>query len=350
MAYPQNDMPADICSQLSWMPPYDLNSVPQFFEPQLPAGPMGHFVYNSPSAQSLLDTASMLARPTAGEPASCCCNNVRFGNELVSQCSKLRLQSSVNQAARDADMAIRAVLHGWNAVTSKYALDPVWATLRHADESMFSKCDAATERLVCLRLVCLTLRVGVYTPNNLRDGFLMAGQYQVNPTEQNLEALPLFLRARPSQTSIQHAPLIDYLVWPGLRERFVFNPHRYCSEKNWNMFWQCFRFNWEYDFRDAYIRNRQTGLYQFSTPFLERLRDLQCFRMLQSYLDEFPEFQEDIPPLVIKSEPESFGPERARETFHMEEPELSPGGLTDEQLSFLQMGWGTQPNNGMRAN
>ena len=65
----------------------------------------------------------------------CKCSKIKnFTSQLLSQCSNLPLQPTANQNLRDADIPIRAVLHGWHAVTRKYLLDPLWSMLRHADE------------------------------------------------------------------------------------------------------------------------------------------------------------------------------------------------------------------------
>jgi len=96
-------------------------------------------------------------------------------------------------------------------------------------------------------------------------------------------------------------PLTKF-IRPGLRERLVFAPHRYCSEKFTSLFWTCFRFTWGHEFRDAYVKNCQTGLYQFSVPFLEHILDLKYFCMTPKFLDEFPELKEDIPSTTSRSE------------------------------------------------
>lgn len=126
---------------------------------------VGNVTVNMPSADSLLHTASLFGQSDWQQNVSqCCCRSILFSNELLAQCSKLQLHNTTNQRIRDADIPIRAVLHGWNAVTERYALDPVWQTLRHADNAMFSKCFSLTERLVCLRGVSLKLRVSVLDP------------------------------------------------------------------------------------------------------------------------------------------------------------------------------------------
>jgi hypothetical protein len=91
--------------------------------------------------------------------AGCTCNKrFHFANQILSQPSKLRLQNSPHHQVRDADIAIRAIAHGWNAVTEKYALDPLWATVRHADEGIFNHCTPAA-RLVIVRQLILLFRV-----------------------------------------------------------------------------------------------------------------------------------------------------------------------------------------------
>lgn len=87
-----------------------------------------------------------------------CSKIVNFTNDILGTCAKLHARSNSFQHDRDADIPIRAILHGWQAVTKKYALDPLWATLRHADEMIWSRC-RPTERLVVLRLLNLMLRV-----------------------------------------------------------------------------------------------------------------------------------------------------------------------------------------------
>lgn len=114
--------------------------------------------------QSLHQGTSILGQPryniqAAGAQKECqCCGSIRFTNEILQRCSKMQLRGTVNQRARDADIAIRAVLHGWEAVTQKYLLDPVWAVLRLVDQAVFSTC-GRTERLALMRLMILMLRV-----------------------------------------------------------------------------------------------------------------------------------------------------------------------------------------------
>jgi len=113
------------------------------------------------------------------------------------------------------------------------------------------------------------------------------------------------------------------------------------------MFWPCFRFTWEYEFRDAYICNRQTGLYQFSAPFVECARELQYFRMSAKFFAEFPELKADIQVADPQPEPSSVDFNRDLDGFSMAAPQgmdsLPTGFLEGD--GFPQMDWsGNQAN------
>lgn len=58
----------------------------------------------------------------------------------------------------DADIAIRAVVSGWNTVKRAYTLDQGWEALRRIDQEVFSSC-GLIERLAILRVMRLKLRV-----------------------------------------------------------------------------------------------------------------------------------------------------------------------------------------------
>lgn len=59
---------------------------------------------------------------------------------------------------RDADIAIRAIVHGWQAVERCHSLDSAWYLLRYIDQNIFSCC-GSVERLAILRLLRLKLQV-----------------------------------------------------------------------------------------------------------------------------------------------------------------------------------------------
>jgi hypothetical protein len=132
----------------------------------------------------------------------------------------------------------------------------------------------------------------------------------------------------------------------------VFTPHRYCSEKFGVLFWDSFRFKWPYEFRDAYIRNCQTGLYQYSSAFLEQAADLSNWRMSTKFLEEFPELKGDIaesdsrkgPPELEDVNTDHFGDFGSVVRQQQQVDSLQTKCVADDP-SFLSMDWSTIQDN-----
>ncbi|KIW81307.1 hypothetical protein Z517_04332 [Fonsecaea pedrosoi CBS 271.37] len=178
--------------------------------------------------------------------------------------------------ALDGDIAITAVLRGWNAVEARGPLDHGWKVLREVDQTIFPRCGIA-ERMAVLRMMRLMC------------------QY-VTTAEQRPE-LPHFMLRRPCQEHIKHHPMIDYLVWPGVRERLIFSPHKFAAnaDRYAELFSSNFRFLWPFEPEDIYYRDPDTGLYAFSEQFIGRTEDLACWTMHNDYFVALPELRGDIP-------------------------------------------------------
>ncbi|KAL4912640.1 hypothetical protein BDW62DRAFT_13169 [Aspergillus aurantiobrunneus] len=243
------------------------------------------------------------------EPPCDCCKQLLYMNDMLGRFALTCTRSMADQRIRDADIAIRAVVHGWDAVSHLYPLDPVWTMLRTADEAVWRSC-GAVERLSILRVVSLMLR------------------YLSDPSEPNLGHLPRFMRQRPSQHRIIHKPLIDFVVWPALRERLILFPHQHCSEKFWSMFWTCFRFTWPYRLQDCFHQQGQTGLYRFSDAFSKSFYDLQNWCMTADFFREFPDLEADVNmvPTVAESTAVTVGGDTLA---------MSNGGISHENVSRL---------------
>jgi hypothetical protein len=74
-------------------------------------------------------------------------------NNVLSRAETFTFSSALEQ---DADIAIRAVAHGWPATEQRHTLDPVWQILRQIDEGVFFRC-GSVERLAILRVLRLKL-------------------------------------------------------------------------------------------------------------------------------------------------------------------------------------------------
>ena len=100
----------------------------------------------------------------------------------------------------EEDIPVRAVLHGWPRVAQRYYLDPGWLWLRHLDEALYSAL-GIPERLAIMRMM------------------RMQYQAQVRPYLTAELPLPGFMEPRPAQKFMDHDPLVEHFVWPGMREQ-----------------------------------------------------------------------------------------------------------------------------------
>jgi hypothetical protein len=82
---------------------------------------------------------------------------------------------------------------------------------------------------------------------------------------------------------------------PGLRERFVFHQHRYCSNRFWKRLAVDFRILWPFEFSDCYSHNLTTGTYKFSPAFQDTIGDIRAWTMTADLFKAYPEFLSDIP-------------------------------------------------------
>lgn len=75
---------------------------------------------------------------------------------------------------------------------------------------------------------------------------------------------------------------------PGLRERMVFEEHKYCSNRFWRHYTEGLRLDWPYEVRDCFTRSTETGLYQFSHLFEQRIAHQYSWQMCPTLFSTAP--------------------------------------------------------------
>ncbi|OCT44281.1 hypothetical protein CLCR_05796 [Cladophialophora carrionii] len=176
----------------------------------------------------------------------------------------------------DMHVPFKAVIWGWNNVGPE-ANHPIWSSLRQVDQRVFGTWTSKAQR-IALMYVCQTLI-----------------QWREDPTKENLERVPVFLRPRPSQEKIQHPAVIDFLIWPGLRDRLVFEYQKYTSTGDFSAaFVENFNFHWPYPDRDIFAYNQVQNRYEVSKTFLEYAYNFKNWTMRPGFFKKFPEMQHDI--------------------------------------------------------
>ncbi|KAK6213741.1 bzip transcription factor [Colletotrichum tabaci] len=199
----------------------------------------------------------------------------RAVNQVLAKRCRISRRAHAAEDADDEDVPVRAILEGWEAAAESRPLSRLWKKLRRVDELCFQVCPP-TERLAILRMMHLLL------------------QYHSDPTPDRHAKLPTWFLKRPSQ-AIPHSYAIDFFVWPGVRERFVFGQHHYCNNQFWDLFSPNLHLLWPFEFRDAYKKSVVTGQYQISPMFEQRIADINAWTMGGDFFARFPELVADIP-------------------------------------------------------
>ena len=184
------------------------------------------------------------------------------------------------EEALDEDIPIRVVLSSWDEVesqmeASRLELPLSWKIIRRIDEQLFNKA-GTKERLASMYIMHLML------------------QFHRDPSNERRAKLPPWYLQRPSQTK-PHAYATNFFVWPGVRERFVYEQHKYCNNLFAQLFQTCLTLLWPYDFRDCFMQNWETGTYELSSNFRSSINDISKWTMRPEFFRPFPDLRCDIP-------------------------------------------------------
>ncbi|KIW81723.1 hypothetical protein Z517_04749 [Fonsecaea pedrosoi CBS 271.37] len=229
------------------------------WQPQTPSP----FDYRFPSADAVVKVAPDV-------------DKWHVSNGAFISCLDSVKQQTASTATLDMHVPFKAAIWGWENAGPE-AQHPVWNALRQVDQRVFGTWTSKAQR-IALMYVCQTLI-----------------QYRENPTRENLDRVPVFLRPRPSQEKVQHPAVIDFLIWPGLRDRLVFEHKKYTSTGDFSAaFVENFNFYWPYSDRDIFAYNPMQNRYEVSKIFLEYAYNFKNWTMKPGFFKKFPEMQHDI--------------------------------------------------------
>ncbi|KAF1815734.1 hypothetical protein P152DRAFT_194990 [Eremomyces bilateralis CBS 781.70] len=175
----------------------------------------------------------------------------------------------------DEDITIRAFLEGWSAVEQKYTLDGCWKWLKALDCHLFS-------------------HLGFADRASIIHGIRRSFSSRVKRVRKDDDTTPPFTHPSLAQLHIQHDPIVDFFVWPGLREQMIFNRTRFACDRFVSAFCTNYLFLWSHDLRDIYHHDPATGLYAFSSPWHAHVMDLHCFQMRPGFFELFPELRSEM--------------------------------------------------------
>ncbi|KAE8372791.1 hypothetical protein BDV26DRAFT_273392 [Aspergillus bertholletiae] len=159
----------------------------------------------------------------------------------------------------DDDLTIRAIFHGWDTIKENNALDLGWSFLRALDDGLFHRA-GPVERLAILRL--------------MRSMLMSKNGSPGHPTGH----IPSFMFPTTMQTLITHECIIDFFVWPNLRDHLIASGTSHTPETAAAHYAAEIQLHWPYQVRDAYKYHEEKGKYQFSMEFNTTYHDLKSWR------------------------------------------------------------------------
>ncbi|KAL2068644.1 hypothetical protein VTL71DRAFT_14981 [Oculimacula yallundae] len=257
---------------------------PHNFEPSSPLSRMQYLppFYQMKMHENYIASCLRLALPLAPPVAAAFSKSrTSIRTEIITTfCQQLNtsiatLPSTIicSNDAQNQNLLIKAVLFGWNVTETLPRLCPLWTILQHVDASLFKE-TPAIERLVLLRHIHMMM---LYKTGAL-----------------GMRQLPMWYRYRPAQVLYDHHPSIDYLGWPGLRERLVLSGSLRMTDHFWAIFGSCFRFEWPYTITACYETDAVTGMMRYSPLFDTESLNINLCRMTAQFFESFPEMADDI--------------------------------------------------------
>lgn len=107
--------------------------------------------------------------------------------------------------------------------------------------------------------------------------------------------MPPWFRPCPSQERFAHPLVIDFLIWPGLRDHLVFSHNRYAPNAEFShRFCEDLRFNWPYPDQDIFTFDAQRNSFAFSRKFKSAACDLANWTMDQRFFETFAELTGNV--------------------------------------------------------
>ncbi|KAF2019099.1 hypothetical protein BU24DRAFT_112480 [Aaosphaeria arxii CBS 175.79] len=236
--------------------------------------------------------------PPETDTECCCSSGIQYASPTTPSASLWRSADSIlsSQAlvgdiikvpdvTLEEDIPVRAVLQGWESASMCPHFTSSWQILEGIDKLMFSSCDQK-ERIAILMTMHKLL------------------EYHRDPSPFRLQRLPPWFRKRPAQ-SLAHTYATDFLAWPGLREKFIFSEHRYCSNIFWYLLRTCLKIQWAGTIEECYEFNHETGLFRIAPDFAECVGDIRNWAMTPEMFVRFPELRSDIPAVMYMQAPVS---------------------------------------------
>lgn len=113
-------------------------------------------------------------------------------------------------------------------------------------------------------------------------------RWQVYPTQENYDRLPDWLTPRPTQILQPHPAWIDYVPWPGMRDRLA-TAHADYPFDSWTLpFTHGMSVNWPYEATDCLLSAGDSDELLINPVFERHMRNLSNWSLGPCFAEAFP--------------------------------------------------------------
>ncbi|KAJ4358565.1 uncharacterized protein N0V89_003149 [Didymosphaeria variabile] len=184
-------------------------------------------------------------------------------------------QGSAFDWGMEAGLLFKGIKDGWTTFDD-WKQSPVLQILKAVDQFLFVK-SGKMERLAASYKSFKLLK------------------YYLNPTKEELDRVPTWLRPSALQSSTHHPIAIDMFAWPSLRNRLVHHHHTlFRNSKLSNAYANHLRFDWPFSFEDTFYYDEGIGGW-YPSPLFERYHgDVRCWTVGEAFWEGLEELRGDI--------------------------------------------------------
>ncbi|OQD82131.1 hypothetical protein PENANT_c023G10328 [Penicillium antarcticum] len=119
-------------------------------------------------------------------------------------------------------------------------------------------------------------------------------RWQIYPTQENYHRLPEWLTPRPTQLLHPHPAWMDYVPWPGMRDRIVTTYQNYPFENWFIPFTRGICVNWPYESTDCLLSAGDSEELVINPVFERHMRNLHNWSLGTCFAETYPALADTV--------------------------------------------------------
>ncbi|KAJ5576969.1 hypothetical protein N7535_003895 [Penicillium sp. DV-2018c] len=120
-------------------------------------------------------------------------------------------------------------------------------------------------------------------------------RWQIYPTQENYERLPEWFTPRPTQIFHPHPAWMDYVPWPGMRDRIITSYQSYPFENWFIPFTSELSVNWPYEDMDCLLSAGDSEELVINPVFERHMRNLSNWSLGPCFAEAYPALADTAP-------------------------------------------------------